>query len=223
MVNEEILDSIKKKYLYQILECKDIRSSSALYAFASFVNSLKLQCENLPAYFKIFESNNKYAIDALLNGYTPENFLDFVRMPLKELIENIFAMLRKFNSNEFYDNTLRVFCGYLKRAYKNVDNGYKNYALHITDLNSVAKFLDESKDQNEGINRAILDILHNFTELGQFHETDWEKRSIAKHAGNIRSDFFDDKRSLIQSMTSVLLQKSKVVSSGILPENLEFD
>ena len=56
--------------------------------------------------------------------------------------------------------------------------------------------------------------------MDQHYEMDQEKKAIARQAGHIRSDFFDNKRSLIQSMTALTLETAQKVDHGIAPAGM---
>jgi len=85
-------------------------------------------------------------------------------------------------------------------------------------VNSLGKFLDEERDQDWPLNRALLDVLACLSDLDAPHETDIEKKNVAAQAGRIRSDYFDHKRSLKQSITEVILEKAKDPKFGTPPD-----
>ncbi|MFH2131099.1 MAG: hypothetical protein ABIK68_12065 [bacterium] len=223
MVKEEDFNQFILNTMYEIIECKDIRSSSTLHAYTRFLNKKTIRYDYIPLYLKIFKTNNRYTIDALLSGYVAQNFFDFIRVPNIYVLKHIFEILAQFQKNALYQQTQKVFFGFLKRVYRSAGEGFRIYAVTIADVNNLGKFLDEGKTQNNLLNRDILDILFFFTELDEDHENGAEKGSIARHASRIRSDFFDQKRSLKQSMTEVFLQKSADEGPGISPEGAFFD
>ena len=96
----------------------------------------------------------------------------------------------------------------------------KAFDVSIAEVNSLGKFLDESQDQDWPLNRGILDVLGEIADIEKPHETDVEKRNVAAQAGRIRSDFFDHKRSLKQSITEVILEKAKDPKFGTPPESI---
>jgi len=223
MVDKEILNRYKKQYIYEILECKDVRSSSALYAYAAFLNKKKIRFDFIPLYLEIFKTNNKFAVDVLLSGYIAKTFFDFIKVPNVFMLQSIFDILKKYKKNTLYEQTLRVFFGFLKKVYRSGGEGYRAFPMSISDVNHLGKYLDETKSQEFDLNRQILDILFFISELDNGVEKDEEKLLIAKQADRIRTDFFDSKRSLIKSMTDVLLEKSKDESPGIAPEGVYSD
>ena len=70
MIGKEALDSLHNIYLLDILKAENLRASSALVAYARFLNDEKLEYNLFPLYLKIFDSNNQFAIDALLNKHS---------------------------------------------------------------------------------------------------------------------------------------------------------
>jgi hypothetical protein len=103
-------------------------------------------------------------------------------------------------------------------VYDSAAEGYQLYPVSIAEVNSLGKFLDESQDQDWPLNRGLLDVLGAIADLDTPHETDIEKRNVAAQAGRIRSDYFDHKRTLKQSITEVILEKSKDPKFGTPPE-----
>ena len=168
------------------------------------------------------ESNNKFAIDALLEGYELEHYLDCVNAnPF--IIKNIFNIFSIYRRNEIYEKTQRVLFGFLIKVYMSSEDGYRIYQPTIPDVNNVGKILDDTKDQDDYLNRDILDILLFFSDLDAHYETDPNRKEIARQAGRIRSDFFDSTRNLNQSITDTMLAKAKENSLGMSPKYVYVD
>ncbi len=216
-ITKEYVDFLKHRTITKILEAGSSRSANALCAYATFLNKLGINSDNYPMYLHLLAINHQLAIDALLDGYVPERYLDCVA-PNPYIIRATFETFSRYKSNEIYEMSLRVFLGFLSKVYESPEEGYQLYAPTIADINSLGKFLNESRDQDEPLNRAILDALACFAELDRPHETDIEKKNLAAQAGRIRSDFFDHKRNLRQSITEVILEKAQKPSFGIPPE-----
>ncbi len=209
--------------MFEIIECQDVRSSSALCAYANFLNKKSIRYEYIPLYLKIFKTNNQYAIDALLRGYVAGKFFDFIRVPNIYVLKGIFEILELYQKNNLSRQTLKLFCGFFKQVYRTAAEGFRICPLTAGEVNSLGKYLDEKKTQNYHFNRDILDILFFLTELDNDPESSPEMKIVARHASRIRSDFFDQKRSLMQSMTEVMLKKSSDESPGISPERAFVD
>ncbi len=218
-VSEEYVDFLKHRFISEILDSPDTQAANALWAYASFLNHAGINPDNYPLYIAMLASNNRYAIEALLAGHEPERYFDCVA-PNPYIVKATFETFAQFKSNEIYEKSLRVFLGFLYKVYASAEEGYLLYPVSIAEVNSLGKFLDESRDQDWPLNRGILDVLACFADLETPHETDIEKRNLAAQAGRIRSDFFDHKRSLTQSITGVILEKAKAPKFGIPPERV---
>lgn len=220
MYTEESNRKIKQQYLYDVLAAKDVEAATALFAYAQFLNRHPLRYEYFPLYIKIFETNNRYAIDALLEGYEHGSFLDMVIIPNHYVVKKIFDLLTFHSANSLYEKTVIVLCGFVRRVYQMVQDGYRIYQPTISDVNSLAKHLNEEESQDFPGNRTILDILHYLSGLDDLNETNKQKLDVGRQANRIRGDFLDDKRKLVQSVTNTLLQKAEEVDYGIVPAQL---
>ena len=218
-ISEEAVDFLKYRAITEILDGKTPRAASALWAYASFLNRLGITSDNYPLYITLLASNNRYAIDILVDGHVPEHYLDCV-VPNPYIVKAIFETFASLKANEIYDVSLRVFLGLLSKVYSSTEEGYQLFPVTIAHVNSLGKFLDESKEQDWPLNRGILDVLGGIADLDKPHELDVEKRNVAAQAGRIRSDYFDHTRRLNQSITDVILEKAKAPSFGIPPEHI---
>ena len=218
-ISPEAVDYLKHRAITDILEANDPRAASALWAYASFLNTLGINSDNYPLYLSLLASNNQFAIEALLEGHEPEHYLDCV-IPNPYIIKAVFETFGSLKSNEIYGKSLRVFFGFLLKVYSAGEEGYGMFPVSVANVNSLGKFLDESQDQDWPLNRGILDVLACIADLERPHETNIEKRNVAAQAGRIRSDYFDHNRSLTQSITEVILEKAKDPKFGIPPEHI---
>jgi hypothetical protein len=218
-VTEEYVDFLKYRLITEILDSPNPKAANALWAYASFLNRLGINPDNYPLYINMLASNNRYAIDVLLEGHEPEHYFDCVA-PNPYIVKATFEAFAEFKSNEIYEKSLRVFLGFLYKVYASAQEGYQLFPATIAHVNSLGKFLDESRDQDWPLNRGILDVLGCIADLDTPHEADIEKRNVAAQAGRIRSDFFDHKRNLKQSITEVILEKAKDPKFGIPPETI---
>jgi hypothetical protein len=216
-ISDDYIDFLKHRTISEILNGSSPRDATALWAYASFLNHLGINPDNYPLYINLLASNNRFAIDILLAGHEPEHYLDCVA-PNPFIVKSTFATFADFKSNEIYDKSLRVFLGFLYKVYRSAQEGYQLYPVTIEEVNSLGKFLVEEQDQDWPLNRAILDVLACVADLDMPHETDIAKRNVAAQAGRIRSDYFDHKRKLSQSITEVILEKAKDPKFGIPPE-----
>lgn len=218
IIEPEYIDYLKNLYIQEIFRKKDDPvASTALVAYSSYLNEEGINSDNYPLYLTILATNNKYAVDALLEGYDHETYLDCVQ-PNHFIIKNYIKFLEQSRKNEVYRSILEVIFGFLSQVYNSPEEGYQLYQPTIADVNSIGKYLDEDKDQEDELNRIVLDVLLYISKLDTVHETDSEKKNMARHAARIRSDFFDTSRSLINSMTDVILETVENPDYGIPPE-----
>jgi hypothetical protein len=216
-VTEEYVDWLKHRFITEILEKQTAKAANALWTYASFLNKLGINPDNYPLYINLLSSNNRFAIDVLLQGHEPEHYFDCV-VPNPFIIKSTFETFAELKSNEIYEKSLRVFLGFLIKVYTSAEEGYQLYPVSIAEVNSLGKFLNEDLDQDWPLNRAILDVLACFADLDAPHETDIDKKNLAAQAGRIRSDYFDHKRNLKQSITEVILEKAKDPTFGVPPD-----
>ncbi|MBU3916577.1 hypothetical protein KKA14_13675, partial [bacterium] len=102
-----------------------------------------------------------------------------------------------------------------------VEEGCRIYTPTVADVNNIGKHLNETKDQNDKANRAILDILSVLSELDRDFNLEKDKKLAGRQANKIRADFLDNKRVLLQSITKPILSKARDVDFGIFPEQLQ--
>ncbi len=218
-ISPEAVDYLKHRAITEILEGKSVSAANALWAYASFLNRSGITADNYPLYLSMLASNNRHAVDALLDGHDPEHYLDCV-VPNPYIVKAVFETFTSLKANEIYEKSLRVFLGFLSKVYFAAEEGYQMYPVTPEHVNSLGKFLDKSHDQEWPLNRGILDVLGTIADLDKPHEPDVKKRDVAAQAGRIRSDYFDNARRLNQSITEVILEKAKSPSFGIPPEHI---
>jgi hypothetical protein len=218
MIDEQALAIKRQESLFDILKAQNARASSALSAYARFLNHEPLRYEYFPLYMKIFEANNQYAVDALVEGFEPENFLNLVVVPNQFVMRRIFELLDFHKSNTLYSVTVRVVSAFIKRVYYIVEDGYRNFELSVGDVNNLGKHLNEEKDQDDSANRLILDILQLLSDLDRLNETDKDKLDVGRQSNRIRGDFLDNNRKLVQAITDAVLKKAETADFGIEPE-----
>ena len=217
VIEPDYIEFLKHDYISQILECKDQKAINSLVAYAGFLNSVKINPDNYPLFLDIFKANNAAAIDVILEGYAPEKFLDCI-VPNHFIVRTIFEFLDARKKNEVYVRTLEVITGFLIKVYRSAEEGYQLYKPSVANVNALGKFLDEEKDQDDSLNRIILNVLLYFSQLEKPYENEQNKLDIARQSSRIRSDFFDNSRSLLDSMTETMLQKTERITFGNPPE-----
>ncbi|HUI69610.1 MAG TPA: hypothetical protein VL354_03750 [Spirochaetia bacterium] len=218
-ITQEAVDYLKHRVITEILEGDTVPAANALWAYASFLNRLGITSDNYPLYVNMLASNNRYAIDVLLEGHEPERYLDCV-VPNPYIVKAVFDTFMSLKANEIYEKSLRVFLGFLAKVYFAAEEGYQMFPVTDAHVNSLGKFLDKSRDQDWPLNRGILDVLGAIADLDKPHEPDVAKRNVAAQAGRIRSDYFDSARRMTQSITEVILEKAPSPDFGTPPDHI---
>jgi hypothetical protein len=86
----------------------------------------------------------------------------------------------------------------------------------VADVNALGKHLNEEKGQDDLLNRSILDILDKLSSLeGQNIDEDME--DLAVHAHNIRNNFFDSTKRLVDVIPEVLLRLEPNLDKDVQP------
>ena len=106
--------------------------------------------------------------------------------------------------------------GVFQAAYNSPLDGYKIYPPTVADVNALGKHLNEEKGQDDLLNRSILDILDKLSSLeGQNIDEDME--DLAVHAHNIRNNFFDSTKRLVDVIPEVLLRTEPNLDKDVQP------
>lgn len=201
--NDIILKTNKNIILSAILSCRTPLQVESSIGFAFYLSHIGISRSNYRLFLKVIESNNKWVVDALIGNRDPKLLFSNIR-PNRYLITRALQILSFWHPSQIYSKALLSLLGILEYSFYKPDDGYGIYALRITDLNNIGKYLDEEKDQEDLINRLILEILDKITRLGEY-QNNLSKNIIAKHAFYIRIAFMDHTKSLLQVIPQVLL------------------
>jgi hypothetical protein len=128
-----------------------------------------------------------------------------------------FQMLRAYAPGGVHDRTLEMIFGILYRSYHSAKEGHALYPLAIEDVNAVGKFLDKTKDQNDPINRFILDILADIAEYRSINNEDPVVDKNSSHATSIRNAFFDKRRAMGSVMPAEILGRTNYEETLVKP------
>ena len=217
VIEPEYIEFLKHEYLEILLNATETPTATALTAYAGYLNHIKINSDNYPLFLDVLAANNAAAVDVLLDGREPETYLNVV-VPNHFIIRTFFHLLDENRRNEVYSRVLEVIVGFFLKVYRSSEEGYQLYKPSIGDVNALGKYLDEAKDQDDPLNRVILNVLLYFSKLDRDHETDQQKLDIARQASRIRSDYFDNTRSLYDSLTEETLKASESPTFGVPPE-----
>ncbi len=199
--------SIEYSLLKGLMGCRTIEAVESAMTYANYLNSIGITSSNYPIFLKVLGVRNHFVIDALLGTRDPFLFMSSIQ-PNYFIVATCFSFLAKYHPAEIYSKTLGIILGVFQAAYSNPLDGYNIYPPTIADVNSLGKHLIEEKGQDDLLNRSILDILDKISEL-EGQGKDEEMEDLAVHAHNIRNNFFDSTKHLVQVIPDVLL-KSEV-------------
>ena len=200
--DESRIVEIENRLLQGIFGCRTTEAVEAALTYARFLSSVGITPENYPVFLKMLEIENHWVIDALINKRDPFLFLSPVQ-PNKYIVKRIFAMMTKWHKGGIYSKNLSVILGVLQSVYSSPNDGYRIYSLTIADVNALGKHLNKEKGQDDPLNRVILEILDNLSELEGSDNTEMEE--IAIHASGIRNAFFDNRKEMSEVIPPVLL------------------
>ena len=206
---------IEYNLLKGILGVRTVESVEAAMTYARYLNSVGITNSNYPVFLKLLGVRNHYVIDALLGTRDPFLFMSSIQ-PNYFIVASCFSFLSRYHTGEIYSKTLGIILGVFQATYSNPLDGYKIYPPTISDINSLGKHLIEEKGQDDLLNRSILDILDKVSALeGQGVDEDME--DLAVHAHNIRNNFFDATKRLVDVIPAVLLATEANVDPEIPP------
>lgn len=203
---EERINQIEIHLLQGIFGCRTSEAVESAITYGKFLSSVGITPENCPVFLRMLEIENHWVIDALIGGRDPFLLLSPVQ-PNKFILARIFAMLTRWHKGSIYPKSLSVILGVLQSVYSSPRDGYRIYPLSIANLNALGKHLDDSKGQDDPVNRVILEVLDKIADLE--NPENREVDEIAIHAAAIRNAFFDDRKKMDEVIPPVLLVNVK--------------
>lgn len=206
---------IEYSLLKGVMGVRTAEAVEAAMTYARYLNSVGINNSNYPVFLKMLGVRNHNVIDALLGTRDPFLFMSSIQ-PNYFIVASCFSFLSRYHPGEIYSKTLGIILGVFQAAYSNPLDGYKLYPPTVSDINSLGKHLIEEKGQDDLLNRSILDILDKVSSLeGQGVDTDME--DLAVHAHNIRNNFYDATKRLVDVIPEVLLRTETNVDPEIAP------
>ncbi|MDA3938752.1 MAG: hypothetical protein PF693_05520 [Spirochaetia bacterium] len=199
-----------------------VRTSEAVESavtYGKYLNSLGITNSNYPIFLKVLGVRNHHVIDGLLGTRDPFLFMSSIQ-PNYFIVATCFSFLAKYHPAEIYSKTLGIILGVFQAAFNNPLDGYKIYPPTIADVNSLGKHLIEEKGQDDLLNRSILDVLDKMSALEGQHN-DEEMEDLAVHAHNIRNNFFDSTKRLVDVIPNVILKSEPNMDPEIEPRELK--
>jgi hypothetical protein len=214
--SEEELYKLQVDCVDRFMRCNTRHAVEATVEFASFLNEKGLDADNYPLFLELLRNENYHVVDALLGKEDPFEYFSVVE-PNYYIVDFCFRMLYQYSPGGVHAKTLALIFGVLYRCYHSSKEGFALHPLSIENLNSIGKFLDKSKDQNDQINRFILDILSDIAEYYTHSEDDEEVNKISAHAVAIRNAFYDRRKEMNQVMPEEILQRKNYMETSISP------
>ncbi|HOV38101.1 MAG TPA: hypothetical protein PLG79_05215 [Spirochaetales bacterium] len=216
---EEELYKMRVNTVTRFLRCESPQAVEASIEMAKYLNHKGLDSQNYPLILEVLWEGNYHVVDALLAGEDPFNYFKKVQIN-PYIVEFALRMLDRYVPGSLYDKVLQLIFGILYRTYHSPKEGYKIYKLTIEHLNSIGKFLDKTKNQQDPINRFILNILVDIGGYKSINNEDPEIDRVAAHAVNIRNAFFDRNLSMGSVIPNNLLVREDYLKNTVMPRDV---
>jgi hypothetical protein len=195
------VQTIEYSMLKGIIGCRSIEAVEAAMTYASYLNFTGITNGNYPVFLNILTVRNHHVIDALLGTRDPFLFMSSIQ-PNYFIVATCFSILTKYRKGEIYPKTLGIILGVFQAAYNSPFDGYKIYPPTVADVNALGKHLNEEKGQDDLLNRS---------------NTDEDMEDLAVHAHNIRNNFFDTTKRLVDVIPEVLLRTEPNLDKDVQP------
>jgi hypothetical protein len=207
--------AIEYNLLKGIMGVRTTEAVEASVTYAKYLNSVGITNANYPVFLRILGVNNHHVIDALLGTRDPFLFMSSIQ-PNFFIVASCFSYLAMCHTGEIYSKTLGIILGVFQATYTNPLDGYKIYPPTIADLNSLGKHLIKEKGQDDLLNRSILDILDKISEL-EGQNINEEMEDLAVHSHNVRNNFFDTTKRMVDVMPEVLMATEPNLDKEVTP------
>jgi hypothetical protein len=209
---------IEYNLLKGIMGVRTTEAVESAMMYSRFLNSVGINNSNYPVFLKLLGVRNHYVIDALLGTRDPFLFMSSIQ-PNYFIVATCFSFLARYHTGEIYSKTLGIILGVFQATYSNPLDGYKIYPPTVSDINALGKHLMKEKGQDDLLNRSILDVLDKVSSLeGQGIDENME--DLAVHAHNIRNNFFDATKRLVDVLPDVLLRTEPNIDPEIKPRKM---
>ncbi len=199
--------------------CNTPESLAVMEAFAAYLGQYRITAKTAPVFLRVIGTNQPSVISALLNGRHPFVIFRHIK-PDKELIVSCISILTQLDPINITKPALFALLGLLDMAYKNPQSA--PLRIGEFELNHIAKYLDESKDQLEEDNKIILRLLEYFYIGERTIINDPRKHSVGIHAMKLRLAFFDSMRGLRSIIPEQLLSSDIQMEMSIQKDETPF-
>jgi hypothetical protein len=188
--------------------------------FARYLNKIGLTSDNYPLFLEFLRDENHHVVNALLGEEPAFDYFTRVQ-PNRYIINFCFEVLGRHKPGGVHDRTLELIFGILFRNYHSAKEGYALYPIREEHLNSIGKYLDKQKNQNDAINRFILDILGDISNYTSLNFEDESVDKIAAHAVDIRNAYFDRRVGMETAIPQELLLRIDFRARAIDPRTTQ--
>lgn len=183
-------------FIERILSSKSEENRDAVITISRFLIKESLTIDNAYYFFKILNLNIQEASDEIFKHKSPENFFTALK-PFKELIQFSLKNLIEYKPKELYYKNILASFGVLQNAYKNADNGFKIYALTVSDIQHIGKYLILDNEKTSSIILELLDCIWR-ADTNKYKET----TILAKE---IVDAYYDNKKRILDVIPHNLL------------------
>jgi hypothetical protein len=216
--NEEELYNLQVQAVSKFMKVDSPFAVEASVEFAKYLSAKGLDADNYPLFLEILKDENGYVIEALIGREKAFDLFTKVQ-PNPYILGFCFQALRSYAPGGVHDRTLEMIFGMLYRSYHSAKEGHALYTLAIEDVNAVGKFLDKTRDQNDPLNRFILDILADIAEYRSINNEDPVVDKNSSHATAIRNAFFDTRRAMNSVMPPEILVRRNYNETLVKPRS----
>jgi hypothetical protein len=213
---EEELYKLQVEAVSRFMRADSPQAVEADIEFAGYLNTKGLDGDNYPLFLEVLRNENRFVTEALIGKEKAFDLFTKVQ-PNPYIIGFCFGILRGYSPGGVHALTLEMVFGILYRNYHSAKEGNALYPLALEDVNAIGKFLDKSKDQNEPINRFILDILADIAEYRSINNEDPVVDQNSSHATAIRNAFFDTRRTMTSVMPPEILVRKNYEQTIVKP------
>ena len=216
--NEDELYALQVSAVSRLMKVDTPFAVEAAVELAKYLSDKGLDPDNYPLFLELIRDENRYVIEALVGKHKAFDLFTRVQ-PNPYILDFCFRTLRSYAPGGVHDLTLEMVFGILYRNYHSAKEGHALHPLTIEDVNAVGKFLDKSRDQNDAINRFILDILADIAEYRSLNNEDPAVDKNSAHATAIRNAFFDKRRQMSSVIPPEVLVRKNYAETLVKPRS----
>lgn len=215
VISEQELIKLRLMAIDTLLRVEDVYATEAAIEFAKYLNKVGVTPDNYPLFIEVMKNGNPHVLEALVGKNDPFVFFDKIETS-PYMIREFVQILYDFKPGGLHPKLLLLVMGVLLRTYIDPIAGFRKYQISISELNAIGKNLDKSKDQDNDLNRKILDF---FGEIGDIINVsnDPALELIANHAVNIRNVFLDPTQNLAERIPELLVQRTNYLDEAVSP------